>query len=50
MISPVYCLLLPSTTFSPLHIIYEGTLKEFVEKTFQVIQVQVSVLEFNKLG
>ena len=46
-LSPVvFC----STTFSILHIIYEGVLKEFVELTFQALQKQVSVLDFNNVG
>lgn len=34
----------------PLHVFYEGLLKKTFELTFQTIQRQVSVREFNKLG
>ena len=44
------CHLSHSTTFSILHAIYEGVLKELIEKTFQTIQTQVNVIDFNNVG
>ena len=37
-------------TFTPLHMIYEGNLQTFIERAFQMLQADLSVLVFNKVG
>ena len=37
-------------TFTPLHMIYEGNVQVFIERSFQLLQEKLDVITFNQVG